>query len=139
MKTPNVTSIIVPRLRRAGFSFVEMIATVAIIGVVSFLAIPSITKMREDSEKNLAISRAEALNVAQATLVQVRGRTQADVDWRNAASSEAKYDLLEPYLSFAETTTTSYMPSGYTVVFNIAINDMNKTRQFGPDSSEIKY
>ena len=125
--------------RRRGFSLVEMMASVAIIGIIAFLAIPSISKMREDSEKNLAIARAESLNVAQATMVQVKGRTQADLDWRNAASSEAKYTLLQPYLSYAETTLASYLPSGYTATFNAAINDMKKARLFAPDSTEIKY
>lgn len=124
---------------KRGFSLVEMMASVAIIGVIAFLAIPSISRMREDSEKNLAIARAESLNVAQATLVQVRGRTQADLDWRNAATNDAKYTLLQPYLSFAETTLTNFMPSGYTVTFNTAINDMRKARLFDPTSTEIKY
>lgn len=124
---------------RPGFSLVEMMASIAIIGVIAFLAIPSISKMREDSERNLAIARAESLNVAQASLVQVKGRTQADLDWRNAGSSDAKYVLLQPYLSYSETTLSAYLPSGYTVVFNTAINDMRKTRLFGPDSAEIKY
>ena len=128
-----------PPAARRGFSLVEMMASVAIIGIIAFLAIPSISRMREDSEKNLAIARAESLNVAQATMVQVKGRTQADLDWRNAASNDAKYTLLQPYLSYAETTLSSYLPSGYTVTFNTAINDMKKARLFGPDSAEIKY
>lgn len=122
-----------------GFSFVEMLASVAIIGIIAFLAIPSISKMREDSEKNLAIARGESLNVAQATMVQVKGRTQADLDWRNASSNDAKYTLLQPYLSYAESTLAGYLPSGYSVVFNAAINDMKKARLFAPDNSEIKY
>ena len=125
--------------RRRGFSLVEMMASVAIIGIISFLAIPSISKMREDSEKNLAIARAESLNVAQATMVQVKGRTQANLDWTNALSSDAKYTLLQPYLSYSEATLAAYLPSGYTATFNPAINDMKKARLFGPDNVEIKY
>ncbi|MBX7209733.1 MAG: prepilin-type N-terminal cleavage/methylation domain-containing protein [Verrucomicrobiaceae bacterium] len=125
--------------RWGGFSFVEMLASVAIIGIIAFLAIPSISKMREDSEKNLAISRAEALNMAQSTMVQVKGRTQADLDWRNAATNDAKYVLLQPYLSYAESTLAAYLPSGYTVTFNAAINDMKKANLFGPDSARIYY
>ncbi len=124
---------------RTGFSLVEMMASVAIIGIIAFLAIPSISKMREDSEKNLAIARAESLNVAQATMVQVKGRTQADLDWRSAGSNDAKYTLLQPYLSYAETTLATYLPSGYTATFNTAINDMKKARLFAPDNAEIKY
>lgn len=129
-----------PPSRQGGFSFVEMLASVAIIGIIAFLAIPSISKMREDSEKNLVIARAEALNVAQATFVQVKGRSQADIDWKNAGSNEAKYLLLLPYLSYAEGTMVGgYLPSGYTVIFNPAINDMKKANLYGPDNVQIKY
>ena len=54
------------RRGRKGFSLVEMMACVSIIGIIAFLAIPSVARMRSDSEKNLAIARAEALNLAQA-------------------------------------------------------------------------
>ena len=124
---------------RQGFSLVEMMASVAIIGIIAFLAIPSISRMREDSEKNLAIARAESLNVAQATLVQVKGRTQADLDWRNAGSNDAKYLLLLPYLSYAESTRTLFVPSGWNVTFDNDINAMRKVRLFDPSNQEIKY
>jgi len=125
--------------KRQGFSLVEMMASVAIIGIIAFLAIPSISRMREDSEKNLAIARAESLNVAQATLVQVKGRTQADLDWRNAGSNDAKYLLLLPYLSYAESTRTLFVPSGWNVTFDNDINAMRKVRLFDPSNQEIKY
>jgi prepilin-type N-terminal cleavage/methylation domain-containing protein len=128
-----------PNTRTRGFSLVEMLASVTIIGIIAFLAIPSVTKMREDSEKNLGIARVEALNVAIATLVQVRGRTQAATDWANATTNETKYDLLEPYLSFSETTLSAFLPSGYSASFYPSILEMKKTRLFGPDSAEIKY
>ena len=59
-----------PKRRRWGFSIVERIACVSIIGIVAFLSIPSVTRMRDDRERNLAISDPESLNLAQATLVQ---------------------------------------------------------------------
>jgi len=123
---------------RRGFSLVEMMACVSIIGIVAFLAIPSVTRMRSDSERNLAISRAEALNLAQATLIQVRGRTQAGLDWTGAASNEAKFNLLRPYLSYAENTLSLYMPSGYTVTLPSGITTMQKSTLTGP-SGVIPY
>ncbi len=109
-----------------------MMACVSIIGIIAFMAIPSVTRMRGDSEKNLAIARAEALNLAQASFIQVRGRTQASLDWSAASSSDAKYALLRPYLSFSETTLTAFMPSGYTVVFSPSITSMTKASVTGP-------
>ena len=121
-----------------GFSLVEMLACVAIIGIISFLAIPSITRMRTDGERNLAIARAESLNLAQATLIQVRGRTQASLDWTAASSNEAKYTLLRPYLSYAETSLTAYLPAGYSLTFPASITTMTKAALSGP-SGNIPY
>ena len=119
-----------PRL--LGFSLVEMMACVSIIGIIAFMAIPSVTRMRADSERNLAIARAESLNLAQASYIQVRGRTQAALDWAAAGSNDAKYSLLRPYLSYAEATLTAYMPSGYSVTFAPSITSMTKAALSSP-------
>jgi type II secretory pathway pseudopilin PulG len=100
------------------FSFVEMLSAVAIIGLISFLAIPNLVKVRSDSERNVAIARAESINMAMATYIQARGRTQAISDWAGSSSSQAKYALVSSYLSYAESSLTDYMPSGYTITFN---------------------
>ncbi|MBL9179782.1 MAG: type II secretion system protein [Verrucomicrobiaceae bacterium] len=117
---------------RGGFSLVEMMACVSIIGIIAFMAIPSVTRMRGDSERNLAIARAEALNLAQASYIQVNGRAQAALNWSAATATEAKYTLLRPYLSFSETTLAAFMPSGYTVAFPPSITSMTKASLTGP-------
>lgn len=119
------------RRRLLGFSLVEMMACVSIIGIIAFLAIPSVARMRSDSERNLAIARAEALNLAQASFIQVRGRSQAATDWA-AANSTAKYNLLRPYLSYSEATVSAFMPSGYSVSFPASILSMSKVALTGP-------
>jgi prepilin-type N-terminal cleavage/methylation domain-containing protein len=121
-----------------GFSLVEMMACVSIIGIIAFMAIPSITRMRSDGERNLAITRAEALNLAQATFIQVKGRTEASLLWNGAASNDARYLLLREYLSYAEPTLTQYMPSGYKVVFPTSITAMTKAGLSGP-AGNIPY
>ena len=47
--------------RRAGFSLVEVLAAVAIIGIIVFIAIPNVVQSRRDAEEHFAIGRAEAL------------------------------------------------------------------------------
>lgn len=123
-----------------GFSLVEMMACVSIIGIIAFMAIPSVTRMRGDSERNLAIARAESLNLAQASFIQVRGRTQAALEWAAAGTvDEAKYALIKPYLSFAENKLASYMPSGYTVNFPPLITSMTKVTLKDPTQATIFY
>lgn len=121
-----------PRKDRRGFSLVEMMACVSIIGIIAFMAIPSVTRMRSDSERNLAIARAEALNLSQASYIQVRGRTQAALDWTAAGSNDAKYALLRNYLSYSESTLTAYMPAGYSVTFPPSITSMTKVALTSP-------
>ena len=101
-----------------GFSLVEMLAAVAIIGVISFLALPNLIKMRGDAERNLAIARCESINMSLATYIQVRGRVQAASDFAGSSTAQAKYSLLTPYLAFSQANLTDYMPSGYSVTFN---------------------
>ncbi len=107
-----------PSIRCRAFSLIEMLTAVAIIGIISFLALPNLIKMRSDAELHMAIARAESLNMAMATLVQVRGRTQAVSDWNASTNSQTRYSKLAPYLSYSESQLTNYMPSGYTVTFN---------------------
>lgn len=132
MTPPMTFSLPLTRSKRQAFSLVEMMACVSIIGIIAFMAIPSVTRMRGDSERNLAIARAEALNLAQASFIQVRGRTQASLDWSSAASTQNKYNLLRPYLSFSETTVTAFMPSGYSVTFPASITTMTKVALISP-------
>ena len=118
---------------------VEMIACVSIIGIVAFMAIPSVTRMRGDSERNLAISRAEALNLAQATFIQVKGRTTAATEWVGAGSVDAKFTLLKPYLAYAESSLTLFLPEGYAVTFPADIAAMTKTVLKDPAGAIIYY
>ena len=108
------------RSRHRAFSLVEVLAAVAIIGVVIFLAIPNIVKIREDAEENLAKSRADALNVAAAAYFQAVGPQTALSNWTAAADNDARYGLIRPYLAFAPTNTaiSGYMPKNYFLSFN---------------------
>lgn len=108
-------------LCRRAFSLVEVLAAVAIIGIITYLAIPNILRIKDDSERSLAESRVEALNLATASLVQARGRAAAASAWSGATADQAKYELLRPYLSFAPETLTEYMVGGYGVSFPSAL------------------
>ena len=122
----------------AAFSLVELLATVAIIGIITFMAIPQVTQMRSDAERTLAISRAESLNLAVASMIQMRGRTQAALDWAGK-DDNGHYDLIKPYLSFAESTLSIYMPSGYDVDFPSVLDPLQKVVLKDTTSTRIYY
>lgn len=120
------------------FSLVEVLAAVAILGIMAFLALPNIVTMKTDSEENLAVARAEAVNMGIASYIQASGRGAATTGWAAAANDQARYDLLTPYLAFAPATFTDYMPSTYTVSLPTAIATLSKTGLVGP-SGTINY
>jgi prepilin-type N-terminal cleavage/methylation domain-containing protein len=117
---------------KGGFSLVEALAAVAILGIIAFLALPNIVSIKEDSEENLAVARAEALNMAVASYIQANGRFAADTGWDAAGSAQLKYDLISPYLAFAPQQIASYMPTGYAVSLPGDLNALSKTGLVGP-------
>lgn len=117
---------------------VEMLAAVAIMGVIAFLAIPAVSKMRLDSERHLAIARSEALNIAQASYIQAVGRSRAEQEW-GARNNTQRYDLIRPYLAFSEPTLLAYMPSGYSITFGPSAAAMEKAVLRGPGNVLIRY
>lgn len=131
MNTPS-------RFAARGFSMIELLAAVAIMGVIAFMAIPSVTKMRADSERNLMISRAEALNIAQASFIQAEGRSRAEAQWGAAVGDAAKYNLLRKYLAFSETTLAQYIPAPYAVQMPPSLLTMQKCTLSG-STGIIRY
>ncbi len=116
----------------SAFSLVEVLAAITIIGVITFLAIPNIVQIKQDGEDNLARARAESLNMAMASLIQANGRITAQSQWSSAGSASAKFALLTPYIAFAETNVTNYMPNGYSVAFPNTISPPTKVTITGP-------
>lgn len=120
---------------RDGFSLVEVLAAVAILGIMAFLALPNIVTMKTDSEENLAIARAEAINMGVASYIQASGRSVAATGWAAASTSQAKYELVTPYLAFAPANFTDYMPSTYTVNLPASLVTLSKAGLVGPSGT----
>lgn len=112
---------------RSGFSFVEVLAAVAIIGVITFLAIPNLIQIKKDGEDRLAVARAEALNMAMASYVQAKG--SKPTSWT--------YDLVKPYLAFAPSNFSDYVPSGYAMSFAAGGNLSKVTLTYSSSSNSV--
>lgn len=118
-----------------GFSLVEILAAIAIIGIITFLAIPNIVRVKEDGEESLAIARVEALNMAMASYLQAHGSTAANTAWTAATDDQARYTLLTPYMAFAPANLTAYMPGGYSATFSSTLVPLTKAGLTGPSGS----
>ncbi len=108
-RTPDPTSSF-----SSAFSLVEVLAAIAIIGIVTWLAIPNIVRVKQDGEDNLARARAETLNMAIASYVQAVGTNTAQTNWV-ATNTDGRYALVRPYIAFSEATLTEFAPAGYTL------------------------
>ncbi|MDF1812551.1 MAG: type II secretion system protein [Verrucomicrobiales bacterium] len=114
------------KTRNAGFSLVEVLAAVGIIGIIAFLAIPNIVAIKEDSERQLAITRAEGVNMGVAAYIQANGRDAVASDW-STKNAEQRYTLIRPYLSFAPTTLAEFQPAGYVITPPTDLNNLVKS------------
>ncbi len=113
------------RHRPRAFSLVEVLAAVSIIGIIAFLAIPNIVAIKQDSERNLAISRAEAVNMSIVSYIQANGKANVAPGW-TALNDQQRYSLLIPYLSFAPANLTEFIPNGYSVTLPTNLNALTK-------------
>jgi prepilin-type N-terminal cleavage/methylation domain-containing protein len=97
---------------KRAFSLVEVLAAVAIIGIIVFLALPNVIQAKRDTEEQMVITRAEALNMAISSFITANGRSNAGTAW--TGSHAAKYLLVKGYMAYAPAVLTDYQPAGYT-------------------------
>ena len=122
-----------------GFSLVEVLTATVLLGILAFIAIPNIIQMQEDSEVNLAIARAEAVNMSLASFIQAQGRSAAIAAWDGTADDAEKYALIKPYLAFAPDAFGDYMPGGYDITLPSSIATLSKVALEDPSDTTITY
>ena len=96
-----------------GFSLIEVLAAVAIIGILVFLAIPNVVVAKRDTEERFTITRAENLNIAISQYISAVGRANASTQWSGKTNAQ-RYALVAGYLAYAPDDLTTFQPSGYT-------------------------
>ena len=121
-----------------GFSLVEVLAAVGIIGIIAFLAIPNIVEIKRDSERSLAITRAEGINMGVASYIQATGRDLAAQEW-GSLSANQRYERIRPFLSFAPLTLEDFQPSGFVITPPESLTNLRKSILVDTAGEEIPY
>ncbi len=116
------------------FSLVEVLAAVAIIGIIVFLALPNVIQAKRDTEEQMVVTRAEALNMSISSFITANGRSNAGGLWTGDHS--AKYNLVKGYMAYAPTALTDYQPSGYSFEFGTLEQKVVVKRDLGGGNSE---
>jgi len=123
-----------------GFSLVEVLAAITIIGIITFLAVPNIVQVKQDSEDNLARARAETLNMAIAAYVQAVGTNTAQSNWAQWGNDATRYTNIRTYIAFSEPSLTNFTPNGYINTLPANISPLtNKVILTGPNGTNISY
>jgi len=122
-----------------GFSLLELLIVITVLGVILFFAFPNIVQVKSDSERELAKARAETLNLAAAAYFQAQGPTTASAAW-TGKSDEERYLLIRPYIAFPSPTLGAFLPStDYDINFHPSEPHRQKATLLGPGSTDIPY
>jgi prepilin-type N-terminal cleavage/methylation domain-containing protein len=84
------------RIRRAGFTLVEIMIVVAIIGLLAAIAIPNFVKARTASQKAACVMNLRAIEGAKATWALEAKKNNADVPTDADLFGSDKYISTKP-------------------------------------------
>ena len=110
----------------------------AVLVTVTVLVLPNIVTLEQNHEVDLAIARAEAVNMAVASFVQANGENAASEDW-DAMSEQEHYKAIGHFLAFAPETLEEFVPVNYRLELPQKIVPLTKAKLFDENDQLIAY
>lgn len=104
---------------KSGFSLVEVLLTIVLIGAISGLCYPVVVNLLEKCKDESAICSAECINAAKKCFLMRNPR--AEQEYMNQTSDESKYILIKDYLPDPSIPFDHALPKGYKLKMNARI------------------
>jgi len=119
--------------KKAGFTLVEIMIVVAIIGLLAAIAIPNFVRARSTSQQNACINNLRLIDAAKQQWALERGQPSSATPTLDANSSTG----LQPYLGRGSGGSVPYCPldSGKTGAYNVGAVSNKPTCNLGTDPS----
>jgi len=107
------------RTNKSGFSLVEVLLTIVLIGVFSGLCYPIIVNLLEKCNDESAICGAQCINAAKKSFWM--RNPKAEQEYTRQTTDEAKYTLIKDYLPDPSTPFDRALPKGYQLKMHSSI------------------